>query len=239
MTTAAPLDYVPLATVEDMQDGPYKYMLTGGSASYLENVMVRASRRVESRCGHRFVPFTGITHTEYAEGVPMPEGSPSPGIALPLGTTMSLSRATALGSGAGWVRDVWLDEFAPQYPELWTYSDVSVSVSPPIGGGPVPVGAAVEGPYPDTGQLRLPVYTYCPPGSLITVVYGGGYTVSYPDDLVQAAMMQAAKTLILALAPERRSSGLSTSDLEAEIVTTLGPYGCEDDANSTKRGRHG
>jgi hypothetical protein len=221
----APVPYKPLATVEDMLDGPFRYMLQGASDTFAASTMTRASRNIESRCTRRLAPFGPVTQSERAEGV----ASDDPGYtAMPMSmtSTLALSRAQAFGASAGnLVRDVWLADFAPEWPELWTYSDVSVLIRPPLGGdGQTVRPDALEGPQPDTGHLRLPFGTYCPIGSTIEVTYSGGYTRGTPDDLVQAAMLQAAKLLILSVSPERRAD-LSTADLNDEIDRLLRPYG--------------
>jgi hypothetical protein len=60
-------------------------------------------------------------------------------------------------------------------------------------------------------------------GTKIQVTYGGGYTRGYPEDLIQATKLQAAKTLIVELEPQARP-GMDTNDLENEIVSLLAPY---------------
>ncbi|MCU1616987.1 MAG: hypothetical protein JWO98_4527 [Frankiales bacterium] len=216
-----PAVYTPLASVADMREGPFNYALTGASAPYVEATMRRASRHIETRCARRLAPFTALTQADRADGVAMDDSAP--GIPLSLTGTLALSQAAAYGTTTSLVRDVWLAEFAPTYPELWTYSDVSVLVIPPFGGGGQMVADGIEGPETDTGHLRLPYGTYCPVGSTIRVTYSGGYTHGIPEDLAQAAMMQATKYFILGIAPERRA-GMSTTDLDAAIDEAIAPY---------------
>jgi hypothetical protein len=215
--------YRPLATPEDMRDGPFKYLLSGATDTYLASTMARASRNIESRCGRRLTPFVGAVHSELAEGV----SSPSTGGGMPISMidTLTESRASALTGSGAMVRDVWLHDHAVVWPDLWTYSDVTVQVLPMVGGEGQTYSAGVfQGPQPDSGHIRLPLGTYCPIGSTIRVTYSGGYTVAIPDDLSEACMLQAARLLILSIAPERRG-GLTTADLEAEIDAQLRPYG--------------
>jgi hypothetical protein len=220
-----------MATDADMRDSPFRYALDGASETYVNATLARASRNIESRCARRFTPFYGLVQSERAEGVALDAVG---GVDVPMSmtSTLALSRAQAYGGSAGnLVRDIWLDERPPMYPELWTYSDVSVAITAPFGGGPQvfggpgTTGAAglLEGPQTDTGHLRLPFGAYCPVGSTIATTYSGGYTEGFPDDLVQATIMQAVKLMILTIAPERRQS-LTTEDLDAEIDVLIAPY---------------
>lgn len=224
--------YEPLASVADMQDGPYSYALRGATENYVKSTMVRASRRIESICGRRFVPYVDAVHTERAEGVP-PDGD---GVGLPVSTVgaLQMSLARAYGAAGQMVRDVWLADYAPVAAHLWTYSNVTALVTAPVGGAQST--GIYEGPHPDTGHLRLPLGIYCPVGSTIEIRHSGGYTLGYPDDLVQASMLQAVKLFILGLAPERRGS-LSTADLDNELVSLLVPFGAPDPRRQIRRGR--
>lgn len=217
---AAPV-YVPLASAEDMREGPFRYALTGASPAFVESTMRRASRHIETLCARRLAPFTGLLQTERAEGVAQ-DNPGTGGLPLSLTATLALSQARAYGTASALVRDLWLDEHAPAYPDLWTYAGVAVTVLPPFGGGGQAV-TPLEGPAPDTGHLRLPYGTYCPVGSTVRIVYSGGYTVGVPEDLVQAALMQATKFFILGIAPERRGD-LGTKDLSEAIAEAIEPY---------------
>jgi hypothetical protein len=216
------IEYQPLATIEDMRDGPFNYALTGAKDSYIRATMIRASRHIERRCARRLAPFGPITQSDRAEGVTQ-DDSGSASMPLSLTGTLALSQAAAYGLTTNLVRDIWIAEFAPTEPERWTYSDVEVLVIPPFGGGGQRVEGAIEGPEPDSGHIRLPYGTYCPVGSTIRVTYSGGYTRGVPEDLVQAAMMQATKYFILGIAPERRN-GMATTDLDAAIADAIEPF---------------
>lgn len=212
--------YTPLASVDDMTGTAYSVLLRGTAPAQQQSVMVRASRAIESRCTRRLSPFTGIVQTERAQGVDtFTAGYAGP---LPLLGAIGQAQAAALGGLGDQVRDVWLDEHAPTWPELWTYSDVSVTVAWPWGGGQT-LTSDFEGPEPDTGHLRLPLGAYCPVGSTIRVTYSGGYTLGTPDELREAALLQAAKFLIVRMEPQARP-GMDTADLEAEIVHLLADY---------------
>lgn len=216
------IPYVPMAAEADLQDSPFKYALTGASDTYIASTLARASRTIEARCARRFVPFGPVTQNEIAEGISL-DNSGSPDVPLSMAGSLALSRARAYGQGGRSVRDFWLDEYAPKYPEQWTYTDVSVLIIPPFGGSGQAIAGNLVGPFTDTGHLRLPFGTYCPVGSDVTITYSGGYTGGVPDDLVQATMMQAVKLFILGIAPERRAN-MTTADLEAEIDALIAPY---------------
>jgi hypothetical protein len=214
-------EYVPLASAEDFKEGPFKFLAQGAAPTFLERQMVRASRAVESRCTRRFVPFTGITQSEVAEGIAGDDVGGG-GIPMSMLDTLAMSKAQAMGGGNAQVRDFWLDEIPPRNPELWTYSDVTVTVTGPFGSQPVAV-AAPQGPSKDTGHVRLPYGTYCPVGSGVVLTYSGGYTVAIPEDLNQACLFTAARLLILQVAPERRGN-LTTHDLDEAITDLLAPW---------------
>jgi hypothetical protein len=216
------IQYQPLASEEDLKDSPFKYALQGASASFIQSTLTRASRAIEARCARRFAPFGPVTQTERAEGVTS-ENTTATDIPLSLTGTLQLSRARAYGQNSNLVRDIWLDDYAPRHPELWTYSAVSVLIIPPFGGQGQSITQNLVGPEPDSGHLRLPFGTYCPVGSIVETTYSGGYTGGVPDDLVQATMMQAVRLFILSIAPERRAS-MSTADLDAEIGALIKPY---------------
>jgi hypothetical protein len=217
--------YTPIATEADMKGSSLSYMVRSLTDPQIVQLMTRASRQVEARCQRRVTPFL-ITETHIAEGVSMFTGGVDDGLPLPLTGSLGLSRGRALG-GSESVRDFWVSEFAPLWPELWSYTSMAVTLIPLWGGSQLavnylnPMGLWV--PDVDTGMVRLPIGTYCPVGTKIQVTYGGGYTRGYPEDLIQATKLQAAKTLIVELEPQARP-GMDTNDLENEIVSLLAPY---------------
>lgn len=219
--------YQPLATVEDMREGPYKFVLTGAGETYAARTMVRASRSVESRCGRRLAPFVGASQSLIADGV-AGDDMAFGGLPISMAATLGVSRAQALGNTGGMVRDFWIDDHPPLYTELWTYSDVSARIYPSIGGAGQDIAAGgvntgVVGPMKDTGHIRLPYGSFCPAGSVVEVTYSGGYTLGIPEDLTQAAMMAAARLFLLEISPEGRGQ-MTTAELEAAIVDLLAPW---------------
>lgn len=213
--------YTPLTTEADMTGTPYDQLWRGTSPEKRLDVLIRASRALESRTGRRLTPFVGLVQSERAEGVDVAGAGNYTG-PLPLLEALGRSQAQAYGGGVS-VRDVWLDEHAPLAPELWTYSDVTVTLAQGYGGTQVLPGSVLEGPEPDSGHLRLPLGTWCPPGTTIRSRYSGGYTLGVPDDLREACLLQATKFLILRAEPQARS-GMDTADLEEEVAKLLAPY---------------
>lgn len=190
--------------------------------NYLTSVANRASRNIETRCNRRLAPFT-VTESHLATGVDINGlGAADASMPLSMAGTLGLDRARAYGAFAGLVRDVWLDQWAPQYPELWSYSNISVTLTRTLDDTQQIVGSNITGPDPDSGHMRFSLGTFCPPGSLIKVTYSGGYQTT-PDDLVEACRLQALQFLIVEIEPQNRP-GMDTADLEAQILGLIGDY---------------
>jgi hypothetical protein len=219
----APTPYAPIASADTLTSGGLAYIVRGSSPAALDALMVRASRTVENRCQRRFSPFVNLVESHVAEGVTFDGGwGGSPGADALGFFTGALAMRGGRGMGQENVTEFWVDQVAPHRPELWQYTALSVSIIRPYSAALV-LGAQVIGPQPDTGHVRFPTGTYCPPGSTIIVTYSGGYTLGFPEDLVQATRLTAAKTLILEIEPQNRP-GLDTADLDAEITDLLAPY---------------
>lgn len=171
------------------------------------DLLLEATRLCEQEVNRRFAPFTGMTETHPARSVdPGKYGSPA-----------SLSYANDT------VRHCWLNEHAPRYPEMWTYSNVSVKLARPLSGNPNLVGTLVQGPEPDSGHmwfdLGLPVPTHST--IFVKVTYGGGYT-TMPADLVRAGKFMTASLIVRELAPSPQ--GRDPETLHADAVTALVGY---------------
>jgi hypothetical protein len=213
--------YTPMAVPADLEGTALRVLWRGTpDPAQQMQVMIRASRAIEQRCRRRLTPFTGMVQTETAEGVDRTlYGYEGP---LPLAGALSRDQAMAFGSGTS-VRDLWLDQFAPCWPELWTYSDVSVTLVRAWGDQQILTQEMLEGPHADTGHLRLPAGVFCPVGTIIRSLYSGGYTVAVPDELRDATLLQATKMLILRMEPQNRP-GMDTDDLDGEITSLLAAY---------------
>lgn len=212
-----------LMSTTDLSGGAVASITSFYDPAYLQTMISRASRAVESKCGRRLAPFT-VTESHMASGVDI-NGVGSAGDALPmsLAGSLGLDRARAYGATSGSVRDVWLEQWAPRYPELWTYSNMSVTLQRALDDVQQIASPLINLPAVDTGHLRLRLGTYCPPGTIINVTYSGGYTVAIPDDLVEACRLQLIKMLILENEPQNRP-GLDTADLDGEILGYLAEY---------------
>ena len=79
-----------------------------------------------------------------------------------------------------------------------------------------------QGPEIDTGHVKMPIGIYCPVGSTIRVVYGGGYT-PVPEDLNLACILQAIKFALIGAEPEHRKT-MTTNDLDGELLELLAPF---------------
>ena len=215
--------YVPLASTADFQGyGSFNLLVRDFTPAALAGLMVRASRAVETRCDRRLAPFV-VTESCRADGIDSASAAvvsaPGPGGLL---GALGRSRSMAYGNNQ-MARDVWLREYAPRYPDLWTYSGVSFVLAQAFGSAQTVTGTSVEGPEPDTGHLRFGLGTYIPPGATVRVSYSGGYTIGVPEDLNMATVFMAAKLAIVAAEPQNRKD-MSTEELDAEILGLLVGY---------------
>lgn len=212
-----------IAQLTDLKSGSLSSIARSiNDDNYLTTVLQRAARKIESRCTRRFAPFT-TTETWVAEGVDLNYlGGMESGLPVSMVGSLAMSKSASMGAPP-LVRDVWLDQYAPMYPELWTYSNVSVTLTRAWGDSETLQQSAFEGPRVDSGYLRLPVGTLCPPGTVVSTTYSGGYTVTFPQDLIDATKFEAVKALILEIEPQARQ-GMDTADLDGEIAGLLIPY---------------
>lgn len=192
---------IPLATSADMLSGQFADLCRDYDLSNLDQTMIDATRICEGNAGRRLAPFTGVPESHRATGVDPDEASDSNGIPVSMQTTLSTSYANALGGSGNMVRHVWLNECAPRYPEMWTYSDLSVQVFLSIGGSQTYPGVQIIGAEPDSGHIWFHLGSFVPAGSLIRVIYGGGYT-TVPADLARACKLTAATLILAEIDPE-------------------------------------
>jgi len=211
-----------LASATDVTDLGYGTLVRGIAPPALDKLVARASRTVESKCTRRFAPFT-ITESVRADGID-PAAIETAGWPLDLIAALGQSRSRAYGEST-LVRDVWLSEYAPIYPELWTYSNVSIVLARAFGDTQDVLASSLEGPEPDSGHFRFRLGTFVPIGTTVRITYSGGYTVSIPDDLVQATVMQTALFAVLAAEPQQRKDFKGSLDeLKGQIDDLLCPY---------------
>ncbi len=190
---------IPLATVGQLTDGPLADLVKDYTPDGLTQLCLRATRECEGVVNRRLAPFTGHVEAVRASGIDPDEYGGQGSMPLDMAGTLGRSFAYAMGAG-DLVRHHWLSEFAPRYPEMWTYSDVTITIVRSYGGNAnVPV-TSIEGPEPDTGHVWFRIGTFLPVGSLIRVRYGGGYT-TMPADLVSAGRFMAASIAVRELDP--------------------------------------
>ena len=218
----------PLATAAD-------FIEFGSNAELVQNtdvwndqtinrLLVRATTHLQTRCQRRIVPFTGKVESHRAYGISPDEYGEQGDMPMDLTGALGWSQASALGVSS-MVREFWLDETAPIYGEWWTFTLETVEIERTFGDVQTfsgPDFVQWQGPEVDTGHIRMPIGTYCPIGSTIRVTYGGGYN-PIPDDLNLACIFQAMKFLLIGAEPEERI-GMTTKDLDAEIVALIGEY---------------
>ena len=209
----------PLATVSQLTDGPLADLVKDYTPDGLTQLMLRATRECEGVVNRRLAPFTGHVEAQRATGIDPDEYGGQGSMPLDLPATLGRSFAYAMGAG-DLVRHVWLSEFAPRYPEMWTYSNVSITIVRSYGGNMVVPVTSIEGPEPDTGHVWFRLGTFLPVGSLIRTVYSGGYT-TVPADLVSACRFMAASIAVRELDPLAHEKAEA---LRVEAVDKLASY---------------
>ena len=194
----------PLCSAAQFSEGAFADLAAGYTGTALADLMVEATRACESECGRRLAPFT-ITESHRAEGIDPDEYADSANLPMDLQGTLGRSYAYALGAST-LVRHCWLDEYAPRYQDLWSYSvSPTVTLVRSYGGSETLTASQIIGPEPDSGHVWFQLGTFLPIGSLIRVTYSGGYTVAIPGDLVRANKFMAAWMAIKELNPEDNS----------------------------------
>jgi hypothetical protein len=210
-----------LCSPADLQTGAFADLVTAFSDQALNDICAEATRACETEVGRRLVTFT-LSESHRAEGIDVDElGVLGSGIPLDLTATLGASYAASLGGGFNLVRRIWLNEHAPLYPDMWSYSNVSITATTSVGGTNV-LSKPLAGPLPDTGLVWFQLGTFLPPGTLVVATYSGGYT-TIPADLRRAAKYMAAAICVKELDPQA-STGHNAGDLVADAVAWLSPY---------------
>jgi hypothetical protein len=214
---------IPLATNVDLSSGAFADLVRSYKVQDLDTIMIEATRLCEDYCERRLAPFTNLPESHRAQGVDPDELSSGGGMPMSLQGTLGTSYANALGSAGNMVRHVWLNEFAPRYPDMWTYSSLAVSILLSEGGTQsVPVTQLV-GAEPDSGHVWFQLGTLLPVGSLIRITYSGGYS-TVPASLVRACKFMAASLIVTELDPLRRGEGHDPDALRSQAEEVLAPY---------------
>jgi hypothetical protein len=217
-------DPVPLATADDFMRR-YKMMAQDFDPIVIEETMVEATAHIESMVSRRLAPFTNHVYEDRLYGIdPTEYGGTSNGIPLPWQGSLGVSYANALGAG-DLVRHFWLDQFAPVYPELWSYNLQSIILQLTYGNTmPIDIlNGGITGPAITDGHVWMRLGTFAPIGTRITVTYGGGYTNGIPPDLRRACIYQAAAFLIKDAEPQNRPN-VNSDALDAMIIQLLAPW---------------
>jgi hypothetical protein len=189
-----------------------------------QDLLMEATRLCEAAAsGRRLAPFTGLVETHRLQGVDPDEYTDAANLPLDLAGASGRSYAYALGAST-LVRHCWLNEFAPHYPELWGYSNISVSIGRSYGGGQTLSPSQYRGPDLDSGHIWFNLGQFIPVGSYGTFVYSGGYQ-TIPADLVRAGKNMTAALIIRELRPE--SNGRDPDLLQQEAEKMCARYARE------------
>jgi hypothetical protein len=213
---------VPLATSADMQSGQFADLVRDYSITDLDQLMVEATRVCEGVAGRRLAPFTGLPETHRATGIDPDEYTDAANVPLDLQGTLGLSYSNALGAGDQ-VRHCWLNEFAPRYAEMWTYTNVQVTLLRSYGGSQTVGSTTLIGAEPDSGHIWFSLGTFLPIGSLIRVQYDGGYT-TVPADLGRACKLQTAVLVLGEIDPAGTQFGHDPGALGKQAEDILCRY---------------
>jgi hypothetical protein len=211
----------PLITWAQLTEGAFADLVRGYTSPTAQaDVLIEATRDVEGLAGRRFTAFT-VTESHRAEGIDPDEYADGFAIPMDIRSTLGQSYAAALGA-SNLVRQVWLNEFAPQYPEFWTYSNVTVDIVRSYGGTQTNV-PMLDGPAADSGRMWFSLGTFVPVGSQVYVTYTGAYTTT-PADLSRATKLAAAAIVALELDPFGEQFGHHPGDLRSEAEARLANY---------------
>jgi hypothetical protein len=213
----------PLITWADLTRGAFADLVRGYTdPSAQANLLIEGCREVEGMCDRRFMPFTLTGESHRADGIDPDEVNGDATIPMDIRSTISQSYATSLGATSNLAREVWLNEYAPRYPEFWTYSNVSVSVVRSYGGAQSGI-QLLDGPAVDSGRVWFLLGSFIPVGSQIYVTYSGGYTTT-PADLARICKLACAALVAEELDPYGESYGHHPEDLRARAEMRCAPY---------------
>jgi len=115
-----------LATVEQLQ-ARYPEIVRDWDPQVLQETLEEATRHIETRVGRRLAPFIGHIFQDRLFGIDPSEFGVDSNTPLSFAGSLGQSAAQAYGSD-NLVRHVWVDQFAPLYPELWTYNVQSMQI---------------------------------------------------------------------------------------------------------------
>jgi hypothetical protein len=214
---------VPLCSVAAFTESAFGDLVAEWSGTALSDLVVEATRICEGEAGgRRLAPFT-ITETSRADAIDPDEYPPGADMPMPIQGTIGWSQALALG-GNDLVRHCWLSQKPVRYPDLWSYSDVSVLVIRSYAGTEQLQQAQILDGPDDLGHLWFMIGTLVPVGSRIRTTYSGGFTVAVPADLVRACKLICAWLAIGELNPDAVSTGHDPDKLYSDALMILANY---------------
>jgi hypothetical protein len=188
----------------------------------LADILVEATSFIEDNTSRRLAPFTNHICEERLFGISPDEyGDVSADMPIDIYGSLGISKAAALGA-SDLVRHMWLDQYAPFYPELWTYQIHSMRIYRTYGdyqdidfnhGG-------ITGPNITDGHVWFRLGTFIPEGSFAKVVYSGGYTEGVPPALRRACLFQAIKYVILECEPQMRAA-MDLREIDAVVEANI------------------
>ena len=216
-------DPVSLASVSDLQKR-YPELVVDLEPTILADLLVEATSHLEDRTGRRMAPCTGHIYQDRLFGIDPAEYGNNADMPMDIYGSLGLSQATALGAST-LVRHFWLDQFAPVYPELWTYTIKSMTIFRTYGDfQPIDfANGGVRGPDVTDGHVWIRLGTFAPEGSRIQVVYDGGYTNGIPASLRRACLFQTAKFIILEFEPQTRKE-MDLANIDTQIDLLIAPW---------------
>ena len=217
-------DPLALATVEDLQ-ARFPEVVAGVDATVLQDILVEATSYIEDNTNRRLAPFTGHICEERLFGISPDEyGDVSADMPIDIFGALGISKAAALGA-SDLVRHMWLDQYAPFYPELWTYNIESFNIYRTYGDyQPIDVhNGGILGPNVTDGHVWFRLGTFIPEGTFAKVVYSGGYTVGTPPALRRACLFQAIKYVILECEPQMRST-MDMKEIDAVVEGNIATW---------------
>lgn len=214
----------PLVTWAQLTEGPLADLVRSYPSGQAQtDLLIEATRVCEEHCDRRLVPFTGLIETHRADGIDPDEYMDSGAMPLDLAGSLGRNWAASFGSTA-MIRRMHLSEYAPRYPEMWAYSNVTVQVVRSYGGSETVLpGNLTMGPQPDTGFLWFQLGQFIPAGSIIQVTYSGGYQ-TIPASLVRAAKYMVGSIAATELDPNGQAHGHDPDLLRAKAEEILTDY---------------
>ncbi len=211
----------PLCSYAQFTEGPFGDLVSDWDEDTVSDFLIEGTRLCEDACDRRLAPFTK-TETQRASGIDPDEYEDSANLPMDIISVLGASYAAALGASS-LVRHCWLDEFAPRYADMWSYSDVTVTVIRSYGGTEtLAPGQILNGPEPDTGHLWFQLGQFIPVGSRIQIAYSGGYTIATPASLVRGCRFMTAYLVLKELDPA--TTVHDPDQLHADALMVMSEY---------------